>query len=95
MEIPGLGGWDDTMAQNSYQEMQNDFYNHRNNDRQVRTGLTLHHEPPPTQEVPSFMQERKKVYTKPVPKDFAKAWEKNKEGEVLQEQKQWPVHQHQ
>ena len=26
----------------------------------------------------------KKVYTKPVPKDFAKAWDQNAEGEVLQ-----------
>lgn len=66
--------------------MQHDYYN--NGDRQVRTGLTLHNEPPPTQEIPSFTHERKKIYTKPVPKDFAKAWEKNKEGEVLQ-QEQW------
>jgi len=69
--------------------MQQDFYNKGGPDRQVRTGLTLHHEPAPTQEVPSFTQERKKIYTKPVPKDFAKAWEKNKEGEVLQQQDQW------
>ena len=44
----------------------------------------------PTEELPAFggnlnqsAIERKKVYTKPVPKDFAKAWEKNAEGEVL------------
>ena len=46
-------------------------------------GLTLHNEAAPTEELAAFggnlnhSMERKKVYTKPVPKDFAKAWEKN------------------
>ena len=48
----------------------------------------MHNEAMPTEELNSFggnlnhSMERKKVYTKPVPKDFAKAWEKNEpEGE--------------
>ena len=50
---------------------------------QFSTGLTLHNEAAPTEELAAFggnlnhSMERKKVYTKPVPKDFAKAWEKN------------------
>lgn len=82
VEIPGLGGWDEQSVNF------HDNAEYYGGGGAVRTGLTLHTDPVPTHEVPSFTHERKKIYTKPVPKDFAKAWEKNKEGEVLQ-QDQW------
>ena len=86
IEIPGLGGWDDNQPMGNMGPM--DSYNN-GSDRPIRTGLTLHNDAPPTQEIPAFSQERKKMYVKPVPKDYAKAWEQNKEGEVLQEQGGW------
>lgn len=83
IEIPGLGGWEEQPPHLGVIDYNN------GSDRPIRTGLTLHNDAAPTQEIPAFSQERKKMYVKPVPKDYAKAWEQNKEGEVLQEQGGW------
>ena len=59
------------------------FYGFSQRAKIILLGLTLHNEAAPTEELAAFggnlnhSMERKKVYTKPVPKDFAKAWEKN------------------
>jgi len=81
MDIPGLGQEDRVMHptwNNEHIQSRDPF-----NRPAARTGLTLHNEAAPTEELAAFggnlnhSMERKKVYTKPVPKDFAKAWEKN------------------
>ena len=78
-----MGGWEEQPPHLGVMDYNN------GSDRPIRTGLTLHNDAAPTQEIPAFSQERKKMYVKPVPKDYAKAWEQNKEGEVLQEQGGW------
>lgn len=79
LEIPGLDGFDDGGPVNQFEAGSNEYYNNR--EQTFRTGLTLHNQPVPQEELPSF--EKKKMYTKPVPKEFANAWEKNREGDIL------------
>ena len=57
--------------------MASEYYN--NSEQTFRTGLTLHNTPAPMEELPSF--EKKKAFSKPVPKEFASAWDSNREGE--------------
>lgn len=77
IEIPGLDGFEEGAPPNVFQSMASEYYN--NSENTFRTGLTLHNTPAPMEELPSF--EKKKAFSKPVPKEFANAWDSNREGE--------------